>query len=72
MGYLWDIYLLQTQGETAPSQLVLYHYPELQKEKGIVLMTAEMDSKFLVREICSLASFILCCNSSYSFELKPN
>ncbi|XP_068019922.1 ATP synthase mitochondrial F1 complex assembly factor 1 isoform X3 [Melanerpes formicivorus] len=37
-----------TQGEAAPSQLVLYHYPELQKEKGIVLMTAEMDSKFLV------------------------
>uniref|UniRef100_A0A8D2M176 ATP synthase mitochondrial F1 complex assembly factor 1 n=1 Tax=Zonotrichia albicollis TaxID=44394 RepID=A0A8D2M176_ZONAL len=37
-----------TQGETAPSQLVLYHYPDLQKEKGIVLMTAEMDSKFLV------------------------
>uniref|UniRef100_A0A8B9TRL7 ATP synthase mitochondrial F1 complex assembly factor 1 n=1 Tax=Anas platyrhynchos TaxID=8839 RepID=A0A8B9TRL7_ANAPL len=35
-------------GESAPSQLVLYHYPELQKEKGIVLMTAEMDSKFLV------------------------
>ncbi|XP_068546037.1 ATP synthase mitochondrial F1 complex assembly factor 1 [Anas acuta] len=39
---------VQTQGESAPSQLVLYHYPELQKEKGIVLMTAEMDSKFLV------------------------
>uniref|UniRef100_A0A8C4JQL8 ATP synthase mitochondrial F1 complex assembly factor 1 n=1 Tax=Dromaius novaehollandiae TaxID=8790 RepID=A0A8C4JQL8_DRONO len=39
---------IQTQGETAPSHLVLYHYPELQKEKGIVLMTAEMDSKFLV------------------------
>ncbi|NXY89516.1 ATPF1 factor, partial [Alcedo cyanopectus] len=39
---------VQTQGEAAPSQLVLYHYPELQKEKGIVLMTAEMDSKFLV------------------------
>ncbi|XP_057286698.1 ATP synthase mitochondrial F1 complex assembly factor 1 isoform X3 [Pezoporus wallicus] len=39
---------VQTQGETAPSQLVLYHFPDLQKEKGIVLMTAEMDSKFLV------------------------
>ncbi|NXN48657.1 ATPF1 factor, partial [Rynchops niger] len=39
---------IQTQGEAAPSQLVLYHYPELQEEKGIVLMTAEMDSKFLV------------------------
>uniref|UniRef100_A0A8C8RC02 ATP synthase mitochondrial F1 complex assembly factor 1 n=1 Tax=Pelusios castaneus TaxID=367368 RepID=A0A8C8RC02_9SAUR len=38
---------IQTQGETASSQLILYHYPELQKEKGIVLMTAEIDSKFL-------------------------
>ncbi|XP_009324884.1 PREDICTED: ATP synthase mitochondrial F1 complex assembly factor 1 [Pygoscelis adeliae] len=48
---------IQTQGETAPSQLVLYHYPELQKEKGIVLMTAEMDSKFLVvREAQCLAN----------------
>ena len=59
---MWDtdrfLYLLQTQGETAPSQLVLYHYPELQKEKGIVLMTAEMDSKFLVREIRELCSLI--------------
>lgn len=51
-SFLWDadrfLSLFQTQGETAPSQLVLYHYPDLQKEKGIVLMTAEMDSKFLV------------------------
>ncbi|XP_061230233.1 ATP synthase mitochondrial F1 complex assembly factor 1-like [Neopsephotus bourkii] len=39
---------MQTQGETAANQLVLYHFPDLQKEKGIVLMTAEMDSKFLV------------------------
>ncbi|KAM7161886.1 ATP synthase mitochondrial F1 complex assembly factor 1 [Macrochelys suwanniensis] len=38
---------IQTRGETASSQLILYHYPELQKEKGIVLMTAEMDSNFL-------------------------
>lgn len=34
-------------GENAPSQLILYHYTELQKDKGIVLMTAEMDSKFV-------------------------
>ncbi|XP_061303514.1 ATP synthase mitochondrial F1 complex assembly factor 1-like [Pezoporus flaviventris] len=39
---------IQTQGETAASQWVLYHFPDLQKEKEIVLMTAEMDSKFLV------------------------
>ncbi|XP_020663165.3 ATP synthase mitochondrial F1 complex assembly factor 1 [Pogona vitticeps] len=48
---------IQTLGEAAPSQLVLYHYPELQEEKGIVLMTAEMDSKFLsVQEAQCLAS----------------
>ena len=40
---------LQTRGEAAASQLILYHYPELKEEKGIVLMTAEMDSTFLVR-----------------------
>ncbi|KAG8507617.1 ATP synthase mitochondrial F1 complex assembly factor 1 [Galemys pyrenaicus] len=36
-----------TRGDAATSQLVLYHYPELKDEKGIVLMTAEMDSTFL-------------------------
>ncbi|NWV00208.1 ATPF1 factor, partial [Upupa epops] len=41
---------IQTQGENALSQLVLYHYPELRKDKGIVLMTSEMDSKFLVAQ----------------------
>ncbi|XP_074122130.1 ATP synthase mitochondrial F1 complex assembly factor 1 [Sminthopsis crassicaudata] len=38
---------IQTRGEAASSQLVLYHFPELKEEKGIVLMTAEMDSTFL-------------------------
>ncbi|KAG9350815.1 hypothetical protein JZ751_024704 [Albula glossodonta] len=38
---------VQTMGENAPSQLILYHYPELQEQKGIVLMTAEMDPKFI-------------------------
>ncbi|KAG8132361.1 hypothetical protein E2320_010221 [Naja naja] len=48
---------IQTQGDASPSQLILYHFPELQKEKGIVLMTAEMDSKFLtVQEAQCLAS----------------
>uniref|UniRef100_A0ABI8AAJ1 ATP synthase mitochondrial F1 complex assembly factor 1 n=1 Tax=Felis catus TaxID=9685 RepID=A0ABI8AAJ1_FELCA len=37
----------QTRGDAAASQLVLYHYPELKEEKGIVLMTAEMDTTFL-------------------------
>ncbi|XP_053099912.1 ATP synthase mitochondrial F1 complex assembly factor 1 isoform X2 [Hemicordylus capensis] len=48
---------IQTRGETTTSQLILYHYPELQEEKGIVLMTAEMDSRFLnVPEAQCLAS----------------
>ncbi|NP_001017907.2 ATP synthase mitochondrial F1 complex assembly factor 1 [Danio rerio] len=38
---------VQTMGENAPSQLILYHYTDLQKDKDIVLMTAEMDSKFV-------------------------
>uniref|UniRef100_A0A2K5EEF9 ATP synthase mitochondrial F1 complex assembly factor 1 n=1 Tax=Aotus nancymaae TaxID=37293 RepID=A0A2K5EEF9_AOTNA len=38
---------IQTRGEAAASQLILYHYPELKEEKGIVLMTAEMDSTFM-------------------------
>ncbi|KFO20891.1 ATP synthase mitochondrial F1 complex assembly factor 1 [Fukomys damarensis] len=36
-----------TRGDAAASQLILYHYPELKEEKGIVLMTAEMDATFL-------------------------
>ncbi|XP_073332467.1 ATP synthase mitochondrial F1 complex assembly factor 1 isoform X2 [Pagrus major] len=38
---------VQTMGENAPSQMILYHYPELKEEKGVVLMTAEMDPKFI-------------------------
>ncbi|KAG2464138.1 ATPF1 factor, partial [Polypterus senegalus] len=38
---------IQTRADKAPSQLVLYHYPELQEDKGIVLMTAEMDATTL-------------------------
>lgn len=38
----------QTLGENAPSQLILYHYPDLKEEKGIVLMTAELDLRFIV------------------------
>lgn len=38
---------LQTRGEAAASQLILYHYPELKEEKGIVLITAELESTFL-------------------------
>lgn len=39
---------IQMLGENAPSQLILYHYPDLKEEKGVVLMTAEMDPKFIV------------------------
>lgn len=38
-------------GENAPSQLILYHYSDLKQDKDIVLMTAEMDSKFIVSSI---------------------
>ncbi|XP_041912140.1 ATP synthase mitochondrial F1 complex assembly factor 1 [Alosa sapidissima] len=38
---------VQTAGESAPSQLILYHYTELLKDKGVVLMTAEMDDRFI-------------------------
>uniref|UniRef100_A0A3Q2QV89 ATP synthase mitochondrial F1 complex assembly factor 1 n=1 Tax=Fundulus heteroclitus TaxID=8078 RepID=A0A3Q2QV89_FUNHE len=38
---------IQTLGENAPSQLILYHYPDLKEDKGVVLMTAEMDPKFI-------------------------
>ncbi|XP_061593262.1 ATP synthase mitochondrial F1 complex assembly factor 1 [Cololabis saira] len=38
---------VQTMGENAPSQLILYHYPDLKDDKGVVLMTAEMDPKFI-------------------------
>ncbi|CAK6976413.1 ATP synthase mitochondrial F1 complex assembly factor 1 isoform X1 [Scomber scombrus] len=38
---------VQMQGENAPSQLILYHYPDLKEEKGIVFMTAELDPKFM-------------------------
>nr|XP_061791206.1 ATP synthase mitochondrial F1 complex assembly factor 1 [Nerophis lumbriciformis] len=38
---------IQTHGESAPSQVILYHYPDLKENKGIVLMTAELDPKFL-------------------------
>uniref|UniRef100_A0A8D0DYC4 ATP synthase mitochondrial F1 complex assembly factor 1 n=1 Tax=Salvator merianae TaxID=96440 RepID=A0A8D0DYC4_SALMN len=48
---------IQTQGDTASTQLVLYHYPEFREEKDIVLMTAEMDPRFLnVTEAQCLAS----------------
>ncbi|XP_043554907.1 ATP synthase mitochondrial F1 complex assembly factor 1 isoform X2 [Chiloscyllium plagiosum] len=44
-------------GENSPSQLIIYHYPDLQKEKGIVLLTAEIDTTFLnVQEAQCLAN----------------
>ncbi|KAG8436958.1 hypothetical protein GDO86_007875 [Hymenochirus boettgeri] len=48
---------IQTAGDSAPSQLILYHYTELQKDKGIVLMKSEIDNKFLnVQEAQCLAN----------------
>lgn len=45
--HLTSLINVQTLGENAPSQLILYHYPDLKEEKGVVLMTAEMDAKFI-------------------------
>lgn len=39
---------MQTLGENAPSQLILYHYSDLKQDKDVVLMTAERDNKFVV------------------------
>ncbi|MCJ8737703.1 hypothetical protein PDJAM_G00027120 [Pangasius djambal] len=48
---------VQTLRENAPSQLILYHYSDLKQDKDIVLMTAEMDSKFItVHEAQCLAN----------------
>ncbi|XP_072430596.1 ATP synthase mitochondrial F1 complex assembly factor 1 isoform X1 [Chiloscyllium punctatum] len=48
---------IQSLGENSPSQLIIYHYPDLQKEKGIVLLTAEIDTTFLnVQEAQCLAN----------------
>ncbi|XP_053325735.1 ATP synthase mitochondrial F1 complex assembly factor 1 [Spea bombifrons] len=48
---------IQTAGDSAPSQLILYHYTDFQKQNGIVLMTSEIDSKFLnVQEAQCLAN----------------
>ncbi|XP_068445669.1 ATP synthase mitochondrial F1 complex assembly factor 1 [Clinocottus analis] len=38
---------VQMVGENAPSQLILYHYTDLKDDKGVVLMTAELDPKFI-------------------------
>ncbi|CAI9610790.1 unnamed protein product [Staurois parvus] len=38
---------IQSLGDAAPSQLIVYHYTDLQKEKGMVLMNSELDSTFL-------------------------
>ncbi|GCB74227.1 ATP synthase mitochondrial F1 complex assembly factor 1 isoform X1 [Scyliorhinus torazame] len=48
---------LQSLGVNSPSQLIIYHYPDLKKEKGIVLLTAELDTTFLnVQEAQCLAN----------------
>ncbi|XP_017332765.1 ATP synthase mitochondrial F1 complex assembly factor 1 isoform X1 [Ictalurus punctatus] len=48
---------VQTLGENAPSQLILYHYSDLKQDKDLVLMTAEMDRKFMtVHEAQCLAN----------------
>ncbi|XP_053549496.1 ATP synthase mitochondrial F1 complex assembly factor 1 [Bombina bombina] len=48
---------IQTARDSAPSQLILYHFTELQKDKGIALMTSDIDTKYLnVHEAQCLAN----------------
>ncbi|XP_067846145.1 ATP synthase mitochondrial F1 complex assembly factor 1 isoform X1 [Heptranchias perlo] len=73
---------LQSLGVNAPSQLIIYHYPDLQKEKGIVLLTAEIDTTFLgVHEAQCLANeaqlfYATDCQETFnlveSFNHKPS
>lgn len=44
---------VQMHGENAPSQLILYHYADLKDQKGVVLMTAELDPKNIVSPLPS-------------------
>ncbi|KAM9325209.1 ATP synthase mitochondrial F1 complex assembly factor 1 [Gastrophryne carolinensis] len=61
---------IQSVGDSAPSQLILYHYNELQGEKGIVLMTSELDTRFLgVQEAQCLANQVQLFYSSDAFHL---
>ncbi|XP_077391276.1 zinc finger CCCH domain-containing protein 3 isoform X2 [Festucalex cinctus] len=38
---------IQTHGENAPSQLILHHFVDLMEAKDVVLMTAQLDHKFI-------------------------
>ncbi|XP_041475207.1 ATP synthase mitochondrial F1 complex assembly factor 1-like [Lytechinus variegatus] len=45
--YFTSVINYQAYQENAPALLTITHYPELQEEKGIVLMRGELDTKFL-------------------------
>nr|XP_054764749.1 ATP synthase mitochondrial F1 complex assembly factor 1-like [Lytechinus pictus] len=45
--YFTSVINYQAYQENAPALLTMTHYPELQEEKGIVLMRGELDTKFL-------------------------
>ncbi|XP_069837299.1 ATP synthase mitochondrial F1 complex assembly factor 1 isoform X2 [Dendropsophus ebraccatus] len=61
---------IQTAGDSAPSQLILHHYSELQADKGIVLMTAECDTKSLnVQEAQCLANQVQLFYSGDQYKL---
>jgi ATP synthase F1 complex assembly factor 1 len=45
--YLTTLLMYQTYHENAPPCLVLNHYPELQQDKGLVLMNGEFDNKII-------------------------
>lgn len=61
---------IQTAGDSAPSQLIFYHYNDFQADKGIVLMMAECDSKFLdVQEAQCLANQVQLFYAGDQFKL---
>ncbi|XP_068095708.1 ATP synthase mitochondrial F1 complex assembly factor 1 [Hyperolius riggenbachi] len=61
---------IQSVGDAAPSQLILYHYSELQEDKGVVLMTSELDNKFLtVQEAQCLANQVQLFYTGEAFHL---
>ncbi|RWS29150.1 ATP synthase mitochondrial F1 complex assembly factor 1-like protein [Leptotrombidium deliense] len=80
--YFTPLLTYQTHKENAPPAMVVHNYPELQKDKKIVLMSAEYDNKvFSVLEAQCLANQIqlFYCNEDlskrlllYKFNREPN
>ncbi|KAM5125576.1 ATP synthase mitochondrial F1 complex assembly factor 1 [Mantella aurantiaca] len=64
---------IQSGGGGASSHLILYHYTELQRGKGIVLMNSHVDSRFLsVAEAQCLANQVQLFYATDAFHLVEN